>query len=156
MRTKHGASRLARQLEKDGFTAESIHGDKSQQARMEALQAFSREAAGAGRTDIAAPSLDIDSLPHGIGVRIAACPRRLYSPHRPHRARQSVSNAISFIAPKKKISCRHRETTEKVVPSLLLRASTSPPAVALVRDTSRAGAGCCLTYGTPTRITFAA
>src|SRR5512139_2899671 len=31
MRTKHGASRLARQLEKDGLKAESIHGDKSQQ-----------------------------------------------------------------------------------------------------------------------------
>ena len=37
MRTKHGASRLARQLEKDGLITDAIHGDKSQQARMEAL-----------------------------------------------------------------------------------------------------------------------
>src|SRR5206468_7592719 len=40
MRTKHGASRLARQLEKDGLVADAIHGDKTQQARMEALAAF--------------------------------------------------------------------------------------------------------------------
>jgi len=34
MRTKHGASRLARQLEKDGLITDAIHGDKSQQTRM--------------------------------------------------------------------------------------------------------------------------
>jgi ATP-dependent RNA helicase RhlE len=37
VRTKHGASRLARQLEKDGLATSAIHGDKTQIARMEAL-----------------------------------------------------------------------------------------------------------------------
>src|SRR5215831_5852970 len=37
VRTKHGASRLARQLEKDGLKTTAIHGDKSQVARLEAL-----------------------------------------------------------------------------------------------------------------------
>ena len=37
VRTKHGASRLARQLEKDGLVASAIHGDKTQAARLEAL-----------------------------------------------------------------------------------------------------------------------
>src|SRR5436190_861254 len=35
MRTKHGASRLARTLEKDGLACTAIHGDKTQQARLE-------------------------------------------------------------------------------------------------------------------------
>src|SRR5581483_9426417 len=40
VRTKHGASRLARQLEKEGLITDAIHGDKSQQTRMDALAAF--------------------------------------------------------------------------------------------------------------------
>ena len=40
VRTKHGASRLARQLEKDGLATSAIHGDKTQAARLTALQAF--------------------------------------------------------------------------------------------------------------------
>ena len=40
VRTKHGASRLARQLEKDGLKTTAIHGDKSQPARLEALDDF--------------------------------------------------------------------------------------------------------------------
>ena len=36
VRTKHGTSRLARQLAKDGLVTDAIHGDKTQQARMEA------------------------------------------------------------------------------------------------------------------------
>ena len=39
-RTKHGANRLAKQLEKVGIPADSIHGDKSQTARTRALERF--------------------------------------------------------------------------------------------------------------------
>ena len=38
--TKIGTARLARQLERDGVKAESIHGDKTQADRMKALEAF--------------------------------------------------------------------------------------------------------------------
>jgi ATP-dependent RNA helicase RhlE len=66
-RTKHGANRLAEQLEQDGFTAAAIHGNKSQGARTRALADFKR---GAVRvlvaTDIAARGLDIDQLPHVV------------------------------------------------------------------------------------------
>ena len=40
VRTKHGASRLAQQLERDGITATAIHGDKTQPQRTQALAEF--------------------------------------------------------------------------------------------------------------------
>ncbi len=66
-RTKHGANRLAEQLERDGIRADAIHGNKSQAARTRALGDFK-----SGRirvlvaTDIAARGLDIDQLPHVV------------------------------------------------------------------------------------------
>jgi ATP-dependent RNA helicase RhlE len=75
MRTKHGASRLARQLEKDGFSAESIHGDKSQQARMEALAAFKLgKLQVLVATDVAARGLDIDQLPFVVNYELPHVP----------------------------------------------------------------------------------
>ncbi len=64
MRTKHGASRLARQLEKDGFEANAIHGDKSQSQRIEALDGFkANKVQILVATDVAARGLDITDLP---------------------------------------------------------------------------------------------
>ena len=66
-RTKHGANRLAEQLDRDGIRADAIHGNKSQGARTRALGDFK-----SGRirvlvaTDIAARGLDIDQLPHVV------------------------------------------------------------------------------------------
>jgi ATP-dependent RNA helicase RhlE len=66
-RTKHGANRLAEQLEQDGLGAVAIHGNKSQGARTRALADFK---SGAVRvlvaTDIAARGIDIDDLPHVV------------------------------------------------------------------------------------------
>ncbi len=70
-RTKHGANRLAEQLEQDGLTAAAIHGNKSQGARTRALADFKQ---GAVRvlvaTDIAARGLDIDQLPHVVNYEL--------------------------------------------------------------------------------------
>ena len=64
MRTKHGASRLARQLEKDGLDATAIHGDKSQSQRIEALEGFKdNKVQILVATDVAARGLDITDLP---------------------------------------------------------------------------------------------
>ncbi|MBE6036199.1 MAG: DEAD/DEAH box helicase [Clostridiales bacterium] len=64
-RTKHGADRVARDLSRSGVPASSIHGDKSQQARQDALNRFK---AGKIRvlvaTDIAARGIDIAELSH--------------------------------------------------------------------------------------------
>lgn len=65
VRTKHGADRVARDLTRGGIQANSIHGDKSQGARQDALAKFK-----AGKikalvaTDIAARGIDIFGLSH--------------------------------------------------------------------------------------------
>ena len=74
-RTKHGANRLAEQLQRDGITAAAIHGNKSQNARTKALGDFK---SGALRTlvatDIAARGLDIDRLPHVVNFELPNVP----------------------------------------------------------------------------------
>jgi len=74
-RTKHGANRLAHQLEDDGLSAAAIHGNKSQAARTRALADFK---AGHVRvlvaTDIAARGLDIDQLPHVVNFELPEVP----------------------------------------------------------------------------------
>ncbi len=74
-RTKHGANRLAEQLERDGLSAAAIHGNKSQGARTRALADFK---AGKVRvlvaTDIAARGLDIDQLPHVVNYELPQVP----------------------------------------------------------------------------------
>jgi len=74
-RTKHGANRLAGQLEADGLTSAAIHGNKSQAARVRALSDFK---AGKVRvlvaTDVAARGLDIERLPHVVNYELPHVP----------------------------------------------------------------------------------
>ena len=70
-RTKHGANRLAEQLDKDGITAAAIHGNKSQGARTRALADFkSGKVRVLVASDIAARGLDIDQLPHVVNFEL--------------------------------------------------------------------------------------
>ena len=74
-RTKHGANRLAGQLEKDGITAVAIHGNKSQNARTKALDDFKNgEVRVLVATDIAARGIDIDQLPHVVNYELPNVP----------------------------------------------------------------------------------
>lgn len=70
-RTKHGADRVARGLNKQRITAQAIHGDKSQNARQNALNNFK---SGATRvlvaTDIAARGIDVEELSHVINFNL--------------------------------------------------------------------------------------
>ena len=62
--TKIGTARLARQLERDGVKAESIHGDKTQADRMKALEAFKAgDLEVLVATDVAARGLDVAGVP---------------------------------------------------------------------------------------------
>ncbi|MEE9405182.1 MAG: DEAD/DEAH box helicase [Algisphaera sp.] len=74
-RTKHGADRLAKQLNRVDIDAAAIHGDKSQGARTRALAKFKD---GNMRvlvaTDIAARGLDIDRLPHVVNFELPNVP----------------------------------------------------------------------------------
>jgi ATP-dependent RNA helicase RhlE len=74
-RTKHGANRLATQLEHDGIKATAIHGNRSQPQRVRALADFK-----AGRftvlvaTEVASRGLDIDALPHVVNFELPMVP----------------------------------------------------------------------------------
>jgi len=66
-RTKHGANRLAEQLESDGIETAAIHGNKSQPQRTKALKRFKDgELQVLVATDIAARGIDIEALPHVV------------------------------------------------------------------------------------------
>jgi len=70
-RTKHGANRLAEQLNTDGITSAAIHGNKSQGARTKALADFkSGKVRVLVATDIAARGIDIDQLPHVVNFEL--------------------------------------------------------------------------------------
>ncbi len=70
-RTKHGANKVADQIEKAGHAADAIHGNKSQGARQRALENFR---SGRSRvlvaTDIAARGIDIDDVTHVINFEL--------------------------------------------------------------------------------------
>jgi len=64
-RTKHGANKVARKLERAGIVAEAIHGNKSQNARQRALRSFKNGEVGVlVATDIAARGIDVDAVSH--------------------------------------------------------------------------------------------
>ncbi len=70
-RTKHGADKLTKSLEKAGLRAAAIHGNKSQSQRTRALADFKNgKVAVLVATDIAARGLDIDQLPMVINFEL--------------------------------------------------------------------------------------
>ncbi|MFH0800596.1 MAG: DEAD/DEAH box helicase [Pseudomonadota bacterium] len=98
-RTKHGANRLVKQLGQVRVEARAIHGNKSQTARIAALEDFR-----AGRcrvlvaTDIAARGIDVDGISHVVNYDLPNVPESYI--HRIGRtARAGASGiAISFCA----------------------------------------------------------
>jgi ATP-dependent RNA helicase RhlE len=98
--TKFGASRLAVYLSKQGIEADAIHGDKSQQQRTEALEAFkSGKVRVLVGTDVAARGLDIEDLPHVINFDLPHTPEDYI--HRIGRTGRAgkEGNAISLVSP---------------------------------------------------------
>jgi ATP-dependent RNA helicase RhlE len=74
-RTKHGADRVGRDLEKAGIRSEVIHGNKSQAARQRALNNFKMKRTRVlVATDIAARGIDIDELSHVINFELPNIP----------------------------------------------------------------------------------
>jgi ATP-dependent RNA helicase RhlE len=64
-RTKHGADKVVRALAKSGIRAEAIHGNKSQNQRERALDAFRNgDVRTLVATDIAARGIDVDGVSH--------------------------------------------------------------------------------------------
>ncbi len=99
MRTKHGANKLAQKLDKSGVQAAAIHGNKSQNARTQALAGFK---AGKIRvlvaTDIAARGLDIPLLPYVMNYELPNVPEDyVHRIGRTGRAGES-GDAISLVS----------------------------------------------------------
>lgn len=75
VRTKHGADNVVKALKKQEISAEAIHGDKSQNARVRALESFkNNEIKVLVATDIAARGIDIESLPYVINFDLPNIP----------------------------------------------------------------------------------
>jgi ATP-dependent RNA helicase RhlE len=74
-RTKHGANRLTQQIEGAGIRAAAIHGNKSQAARVKALDMFKRgEITALVATEVAARGLDIKELPQVVNYELPNVP----------------------------------------------------------------------------------
>jgi len=112
-KTKLTASRLARQLERDGIAADAIHGDKSQQERMQALEAFKQgKITALVATDVAARGLDIDQLPMVINYELPSTPEDYV--HRIGRTGRAGASgiAISLVSPEEE---RYLKDIEKLI-----------------------------------------
>ncbi len=96
-RTKHGADRVAKDLNKAKIHAEAIHGNKSQNARQRALSQFkSKHTRVLVATDIAARGIDVDDLSHVINFELPNIPETYV--HRIGRTGRAEKSgvAISF------------------------------------------------------------
>ena len=102
-RTKHGADKIAKDLNKQGIPAAAIHGNKSQSARVAALEGFK---AGNTKvlvaTDIAARGIDISELSHVFNYDLPEVPETYV--HRIGRTARAGADgtAVSFCAPEEK------------------------------------------------------
>jgi ATP-dependent RNA helicase RhlE len=94
---KHAADKLAKTLNKAGIRAEAIHGNKSQNARQNALESFKRRTTRVlVATDIAARGIDIDELTHVVNFDLPNVPETYV--HRIGRTGRAGASgvAISF------------------------------------------------------------
>ncbi len=99
-RTKHGADRLARALERKGFAVAAIHGDKRQGQRERALAAFkAREVRVLVATDVAARGLDIPDVKFVYNYELPNVPEAYV--HRIGRTARAGKDgsAVAFCAP---------------------------------------------------------
>ena len=112
-KTKLTASRLAKQLQREGVSADAIHGDKTQSERIQALDAFKLgKVSVLIATDVAARGLDIDSLPMVINYEIPhAAEDYVHRIGRTGRAGAS-GTAISLVSPDEE---RYLQDIEKLI-----------------------------------------
>lgn len=99
-RTKHGADRVARKLEKTGVRCATLHANRSQNQRLKALADFkSGEVRVLVATDIAARGIDVDGISHVVNYDFPMhAEDYVHRIGRTGRA-QAIGDAISFITP---------------------------------------------------------
>jgi ATP-dependent RNA helicase RhlE len=117
VRTKHGADRVARRLQRAGFTAAPIHGDRSQSQRSSALRGF---AEGRHRvlvaTDVVARGIDVANVAHVVNYDL---PREVEDfVHRVGRTGRASSTGVAstFAAPDESKVLKKIERTLSISP----------------------------------------
>ncbi|MDP9038957.1 MAG: DEAD/DEAH box helicase, partial [Acidobacteriota bacterium] len=114
-RTKHGAERIAKKLEKLGHDADAIHGDRSQSQRTAALKGFST---GKHRvlvaTDVAARGIDVSDIAHVVNYDMPNASDDFV--HRIGRTGRAGAKGIAttFVMPQEKSDARKLERELKV------------------------------------------
>lgn len=114
-RTKHGADKIVRVLEKAKITCAAIHGNKSQNRRQEALGNFKTEQIRVlVATDIAARGIDVDNVSHVFNYDLPEVPETFV--HRIGRTARAGKEgvAISFCAPDEESDLRAIEKLTRI------------------------------------------
>ncbi len=145
-RTKHGANKLAEQLNDDGITALAIHGNKSQSARTRALAEFKDgDLQVLVATDIAARGIDIDQLPHVVNYDLPNVPEDYV--HRIGRTGRAgaTGEAISLVCVDERAFLHDIERLiKREIPSVVVPGFTPDPnarAQPILQRQQRGGAG---------------
>jgi ATP-dependent RNA helicase RhlE len=126
-RTKHGANKVVEHLAKAGIPADAIHGNKSQNARVRAMESFrSGHARLLVATDIAARGIDVDGITHVVNFELPNEPESYV--HRIGRTARAGAEgiAISFCAPEEQAFLRD---IERLVKRKLTVVGTEPASV---------------------------
>ena len=114
-RTKHGADKITRVLEKAGIKCAAIHGNKSQNRRQEALGNFKCEQIRVlVATDIAARGIDVDDVSHVFNYDLPDVPETFV--HRIGRTARAGKDgiAVSFCAPDEEQDLRAIEKLTRI------------------------------------------
>ena len=113
-RTKHGADRIAKKLERQGHDVDVIHGDRSQSQRTAALKGF---AAGKHRvlvaTDVAARGIDVQDIAHVVNYDMPNAPEDFV--HRIGRTGRAGAKGVAttFVMPQERVDARRFEAALK-------------------------------------------
>ncbi len=130
-RTKHGANRLTKQLEKDGISAAAIHGNKSQSARTKALINFKEGSVSVlVATDIAARGIDIDQLPYVVNYELPNVPEDYV--HRIGRTGRAGNEgeAVSLVCVDEDTYLRNIETLiKRPIPQVNIKGFAPDPSI---------------------------
>ena len=138
-RTKHGANKVAEQLDRAGVRTDAIHGNKSQNARQKALEDFRN---GKVRvlvaTDIAARGIDVDGITHVINFDLPNEPESYV--HRIGRTARAGNDgiAISFCDAEERAFLRD---IEKTIRQQVAVDADHPFHAAHIADGARGGGG---------------
>jgi ATP-dependent RNA helicase RhlE len=134
-RTKHGADKVAKHLNRQGIRAEAIHGEKSQGARQRALANFkSQKPPVLVATDIAARGIDVDQVSHVINFDVPVTAETYV--HRIGRtARAGASGtAISFCHQEERALLRAIEKLTRQSIPVIREQPVYPPRAAAAND----------------------